>query len=68
MVSAAERNRNVFDFIHSKSRNRLYGHKAEKLLYMHQNKRLLRKIREPALKKPCVLPDYLFDEEEEEEQ
>ena len=58
----------MFGFIHSKSRNRLYGHKVERLVYIYQTMRLLRKIRDPAFKEPCVLPDYLIDEEEEEEE
>ena len=68
VASAAERNWSVFSSIHSKSRHRLYGHKVKKLVYIHQNMRLLRKIRDPGFKDPCVLPDYLFDEEEEEEE
>ena len=66
--SAAERNWSVFGFLHSKSRNRLYGHKGEKLVYIYQNMRLVRKVRDPAFKEPCVLPDYLLEEAEEEEE
>ena len=62
-----ERNWSVFGFVHSKSRNRLYGHKVEKLVHIYQNMRLLRKIRDPAFREPCVLPDYMFGEDEEEE-
>ena len=58
----------MFRFIHSKSRSRLYGHKVENLVYIYQNMRLLRKIRYPGFKQPCVLPDYPFHEEEEEEE
>ena len=43
VASVAERKWSVFGFIHFKSRNRLYGHKAEKLVYIYQNIRLLRK-------------------------
>ena len=68
VASAAERNWSVLGFVHSKSRNRLYGHKVEKLVYTHQNMRLLRKIRDPAFREPCVLPDHMFDEDEEEEE
>ena len=68
VASVAKRKSSVFGVIHSKSRNRLYGHKAEKLVYIYQNIRLLRKIREPAFKEPRVLPDYRFDEEEEEKE
>ena len=68
VASAAERNWSVFGFVHSKSRNRLYGHKVEKLVYIYQNMRLLRKIRDPAFREPCVLPDHMFEEDEEEEE
>ena len=68
VASAAERNWNVFGFIHSKRRNRLYGHKVEELVNNYQNMRLLRKIRDRAFKEPCLLHDYRFDEEEEEEE
>ena len=68
VASAAERNWSVFRFIHSKSRNRLYCHKGETPVYIYQNMRLLTKIRDPAFKEPCVLPDYLFDEEDETEE
>ena len=68
VASAAERNWSVFGFIHSKSRNTRYGHKVEKLVYIYQNMRLLRKIRDPAFKEPCILLDYLSDEEQEEEE
>ena len=68
VASAAERNWSVFGFVHSKSRNRLCGHKVEKLVYTFQNMRLLRKIRDPAFGEPCVLPDHMFDEDEEEEE
>ena len=68
VASTAERNWSVFGFVHSKSRNRLYGHKVENLVYIYQNMRLLRKIRDPAFREPCVLPDHMFDEDEEEEE
>ena len=68
VASAAERNWSVFGFVHSKSRNCLYGHKVEKAVYIYQNMRLLRKIRDPAFREPCVLPDHMFDEDEEEEE
>ena len=68
VASAAERNWSVFGFVHSKSRKRLYGHKVEKVVYIYQNMRLLRKIRDPAFREPCVLPDHMFDEDEEEEE
>ena len=68
VASAAERNWSVFGVVHSKSRNRLYGHKVEKLVYTYQNMRLLRKIRDPAFREPCVLPDHMFEEDEEEEE
>ena len=68
VASAAERNWSVFGFIHSKSKNRVYGHNVEKLVYIYQNMCLSRQIRAPAYKEPCVLPDYLSDEEEEEEE
>ena len=68
VASAAERNWSMFCFVHSKRRNRLYGHKVDKLVYVYQNMRLLRKIRDPVLREPCVLPDHMFDEDEEEEE
>ena len=58
----------MFGFVHSKSRNRLYGHKVEKLVYIYQNMWLLRTIRDPAFREPCVLPDYMFDEGGEEKE
>ena len=68
VASAAERNWSLFCFVPSKNKNRPYGHKVEKLVYIYQNMRLLRKIRDPAFTEPCVLPDYMFDEHEEEEE
>ena len=68
VASATERNWSVFGFVHSKSRNRRYGYKVEKLVYIHLNMRLLRKIRDPAFREPCVLLDYMFDEDNEEEE
>ena len=44
LASAAERDCSVFGFIHSKSRNRLYGHKVEKRVYIHQNMRSKNKL------------------------
>ena len=68
VASAAERNWSVFGFVHSKSRNSLYGHKVEKLVHIYQNMRLLRKIRDAAFREPCVLPDHMFDDDAEEEE
>ena len=68
VASAAERNWSMFCFVHSKSRNRLYGHKVKKLVCIYQNMRLLRKNRDPAFREPCGLPDHMFDENEEEEE
>ena len=68
VASDAEHSCSVFASAHSKPSNRLYGHKVEKLVYIYQNMRLLQKIREPAFREPCVLPDYMFDEDDEEEE
>ena len=65
MAFAAKRNWRVFGFIRSKSRNRLYGHKVERLVYIYQNMRLLSETRDPAFEEPCVLPDYHFDDQED---
>ena len=41
---SCERNWSVFDFIHSKKRNKLSPEKAEELVYIFSNLRLLRKL------------------------
>ena len=46
--SASERNFSIWGLIHSKSRNRLYNDKLEKLVYNYQSMRVLRKIKTPA--------------------
>ncbi len=40
-ASSCERNWSAFGFIHSKSRNRLQTKKAEELVYVFSNRRLL---------------------------
>ena len=35
---------------------------------IYHNMSLLRKIRDPAFRERCVLPDHMFDEDEEEEE
>lgn len=42
-ASSCERNWSAFGFIHSKSRNRLSSKKAEELVYVFSNRRLLRR-------------------------
>ena len=65
VASSAERNWSIFGFIHSKPRNRLYAGKAEKLVYIYNNMRMLRKVRNPDFQEPCVLP-YDGDSDEED--
>ena len=65
VASSAERNWSIFGFIHSKARNRLYAGKAEKLVYIYNNMRMLRKVRNPDFQEPCVLP-YESDSDEED--
>lgn len=43
-ASSCERNWSLYDFIHSKRRNRLSSELAEKLVYVHSNLRLLNKV------------------------
>ena len=64
-ASSAERNWSIFGFIHSKARNSLYAGKAEKLVYIYNNMRMLRKVRNPDFQEPCVLP-YKSDSDEED--
>ena len=52
-------------FIHSKARNRLCAGRAEKLVYIYNNMRMLRKVRNPDFQEPCVLP-YDSDSDEED--
>ena len=55
--SAAERNWSTYSFIHSVKRNRLAARKAEDLVYIHSNLRLLSR-NEPDYKKG---PSMLWD-------
>ena len=55
----------MFGFIHSKARNRLYAGKAENLLYIYNNMRMLCKVRNPDFQEACVLP-YDSDSDEED--
>ena len=64
IVSFAEQNLSLFGFIHSKNRNRLYQGKAEKLVYIYNNMRMLRKVRNADSQGPCVLP-YCSDSDED---
>lgn len=50
--SASERNFSIWGFIHSKTRNRLYNHKLDKLVYVYQNMRILRKMKDPNYQEP----------------
>ena len=65
VASSAERNWSIFGFIHSQARNRLYAGKADKLVYIYNNMRMLRKVRNPDFQDPCVLP-YDSDSDEED--
>ena len=65
VASSAERNGRIFGFIHSKARKRLYAGKAEKLVYIYNNMRMLRKVRNPDFQEPCVLP-YDNDSDKED--
>ena len=65
VASSAERNWSLFGFIHSWARNRLYAGKAEKLVYIYNNMRMLRKVRNADFQEPCDLP-YDSDSDEED--
>ena len=65
VASSAERNWSISGFIHSKARYRLYAGKAAKLVYIYNNMRMLRKVRNPDFQEPCVLP-YDSDSDEED--
>jgi hypothetical protein len=41
-ISSCERNSSMYSFVHSKSRNRLRIDKAEALVYIYTNSKLLR--------------------------
>ena len=64
VASSAERNWSILGFIHSKARDRLYPGKAEKLVYIYNNMRMLRKVQNPDFQEPCVL---LYDSDSDEE-
>ena len=42
---SCERNWSTYDYIHNKKRNRLEAQRAEKLVYIFSNLRLLKKLR-----------------------
>lgn len=46
-ASSCERNWSSYEFIHSKKRNRLNTERAEKLVYVHSNLRLLSRFTDP---------------------
>ena len=56
--SAAERNYSIIALIMTKRRNRLGLDKMEKLVYIYQNLKTLRR----ALGDPCWCPDLIYDE------
>ena len=58
VTGGAERNWSTFSFIHSKSRNRLYCNRVEKLVFVYSNLRLLRKAKGDI--------DYLEDSDSED--
>ncbi len=47
--AASERNWSTFGFIHLKLRNRLHKKRVEKIVYLHQNLRILRAIGRPVI-------------------
>ena len=63
VTSGAEPNWSIFGFIHSKRRNRLYDGRVEKLVYVYQNMRLLRKRQSAGSKDPVVAPHLTDDED-----
>ena len=64
-ASSPERNWSIFGFIHSKARSRLYAGEAEKLVYIYNDMRMLRKVPNPDFQEPCVL-QYVSDSDEED--
>ena len=46
-AGACERNWSTYDFIHSKKRNRLHPDRANDLVYVFTNARLIQKFKEP---------------------
>ena len=52
--AASERNWSTYNFIHSKLRNRLINDRAEKLVYIYWNLRILRELNVPLTIKELV--------------
>ena len=65
-ASSCERNWSTFSLIHTKRRNRLSPNHVEKLVFLHTNLRLLKKIKERGY---CLLEITIemIDNEEDEE-
>ena len=52
--SGAERNWSIFGFLHSKNRNTLYNDKVTELVFVYQNLRALRRLRDTGYREPTV--------------
>ena len=61
-TSPCERNWSTFSLIHTKRRNRLTHAHVEKLVYIHKNHRLIRKIKESGLFLKEVIWDMINKE------
>ena len=64
-AGACERNWSTYDFIHSKKRNRLHPDRANDLVYVFTNLRLIQGFKAPK-KFPEWVGEIASDDEEEE--
>jgi hypothetical protein len=60
-VGAAERNWKVFSFIHDRRRNRLSKDRAEKLVRLHYNLRIINKLKNTEWEEEMHAPFQLDD-------
>ena len=65
-AGACERNWSTYDFIHSKKRNRLHPDRANDLVYVFTNSRLIQRFKEPEKFPEWVAEIASSDEEEEQ--
>ena len=64
-AGACERNWSTYDFIHSKKRDRLHPDRANDLVYVFTNSRLIQRFKEPE-KFPEWVAEIASDDEVEE--
>ncbi len=64
--AASERNWSIYNFIHSKLRNRMTIDRAEKLVYIYWNIRILRKLEVPLTVKELIKSGVNFSDSDKE--